>query len=123
MHLQDNFLNKVIEENISVSIYLLNGIKLQGNIHSFDQSVIVLNGQAPSAYLQTFYFNHCSIQESEHNSIIEMFERPKNGESAILVSLNIDDIDHKENTSEFKLLASSAGFKVAELVESQRKFP
>ena len=51
-----------------------------------------------------------------------MFERPKNGESAILVSLNIDDIDHKENTSEFKLLASSAGFKVAELVESQRKF-
>ena len=47
MHLQDNFLNKVIEENISVSIYLLNGIKLQGNIHSFDQSVIVLNGQAP----------------------------------------------------------------------------
>ena len=52
-----------------------------------------------------------------------MFERPKNGESAILVSLNIDDIDHKENTSEFKLLASSAGFKIAELVESQRKFP
>ena len=46
MHLQDNFLNKVIEENISVSIYLLNGIKLQGNIHSFDQSIIVLNGQA-----------------------------------------------------------------------------
>jgi GTP-binding protein HflX len=52
-----------------------------------------------------------------------MFERPKNGESAILVSLNIDDIDHKENTSEFKLLVFSAGFKVAELVESQRKFP
>jgi len=47
MQLQDNFLNKLIEENISVSIYLLNGIKLQGNIHSFDQFVIVLNGQAP----------------------------------------------------------------------------
>ena len=38
-----------------------------------------------------------------------MFERPKNGESAILVSLNIDDIDHKENTREFKLLASKIG--------------
>ena len=47
-----------------------------------------------------------------------MFERPKNGESAILVSLNIDDIDHKENTREFKLLASSAGFKVAEIFSS-----
>ncbi|MDA7834749.1 GTPase HflX [Methylophilaceae bacterium] len=55
--------------------------------------------------------------------MIEVFERPKNGENAILVSLNIDDIDHKENTIEFKLLASSAGFKIAELVESQRKFP
>ena len=42
MHLQDNFLNKVIEENISVSIYLLNGIKLQGKVESFDQFVIVL---------------------------------------------------------------------------------
>jgi host factor-I protein len=47
MQLQDNFLNKLIEENISVSIYLLNGIKLQGNIHSFDQFVIVLNRQSP----------------------------------------------------------------------------
>ena len=52
-----------------------------------------------------------------------MFDRPKNGENAILVSLNIDDIDHKENTNEFKLLATSAGFKIAELVESQRKLP
>ena len=52
-----------------------------------------------------------------------MFERPTNGENAILVSLNIDDIDHDENTNEFKLLTSSAGFKTVELVDSQRKFP
>ncbi len=124
MHLQDNFLNKVIEENISVSIYLLNGIKLQGNIHSFDQFVIVLNGQAPQLIYKHSISTIVPIQESKSSLINHrMFDRPKNGESAILVSLNIDDIDHKENTSEFKLLATSAGFKIAELVESQRKLP
>jgi len=46
-NLQDLFLNQLIEENISVSIYLLNGIKLQGQIESFDQNVIVLNGASP----------------------------------------------------------------------------
>jgi len=46
-NLQDLFLNQLIEESISVSIYLLNGIKLQGQIESFDQNVIVLNGTSP----------------------------------------------------------------------------
>jgi len=47
MPLQDRFLNELIKDQISVSIYLLNGIKLQGQIESFDQFVIVLNGNAP----------------------------------------------------------------------------
>jgi host factor-I protein len=47
MSLQDRFLNELIKDQISVSIYLLNGIKLQGQIESFDQFVIVLNGNAP----------------------------------------------------------------------------
>ena len=46
-HLQDTFLDQVNAENIAVSIYLLNGIKLQGHIESYDQYVIVLNGSAP----------------------------------------------------------------------------
>jgi len=40
--LQDPFLNALRRENISVSIYLVNGIKLQGQIDSFDQFVILL---------------------------------------------------------------------------------
>tara|TARA_B110000008_G_C16958208_1_gene559055 strand:- start:1821 stop:2030 length:210 start_codon:yes stop_codon:yes gene_type:complete len=47
MPLQDQFLNELIKDKISVSIYLLNGIKLQGQIESFDQFVIILNGNAP----------------------------------------------------------------------------
>jgi host factor-I protein len=40
--LQDPFLNALRKEHVSVSIYLVNGIKLQGTVESFDQYVIVL---------------------------------------------------------------------------------
>ena len=40
--LQDPFLNSLRKEKIPVSIYLVNGIKLQGQIESFDQFVILL---------------------------------------------------------------------------------
>ena len=40
--LQDPYLNAVRRERIPVSIYLVNGIKLQGQIESFDQFVILL---------------------------------------------------------------------------------
>lgn len=40
--LQDPYLNSLRRERIPVSIYLVNGIKLQGQIESFDQFVILL---------------------------------------------------------------------------------
>ena len=40
--LQDPFLNVLRKERIPVSIYLVSGIKLQGQIESFDQFVILL---------------------------------------------------------------------------------
>jgi host factor-I protein len=40
--LQDPFLNLLRKEKIPVSVYLVNGIKLQGSIDSFDQFVILL---------------------------------------------------------------------------------
>ncbi|MBM38334.1 MAG: RNA chaperone Hfq [Woeseia sp.] len=40
--LQDPFLNLLRKEKIPVSLYLVNGIKLQGEIDSFDQFVILL---------------------------------------------------------------------------------
>ncbi|MBK6617784.1 MAG: RNA chaperone Hfq [Nitrosomonas sp.] len=40
--LQDPFLNILRKERIPVSIYLVNGIKLQGHIDSFDQYVVLL---------------------------------------------------------------------------------
>jgi host factor-I protein len=40
--LQDPFLNALRKDRIPVSIFLVNGIKLQGQIESFDQFVILL---------------------------------------------------------------------------------
>ncbi len=40
--LQDPYLNALRREHIPVSIFLVNGIKLQGQIESFDQFVVLL---------------------------------------------------------------------------------
>jgi host factor-I protein len=40
--LQDPFLNHLRKEHVPCSVYLVNGIKLQGQIESFDQYVILL---------------------------------------------------------------------------------
>ncbi len=40
--LQEPFLNALRKDHIPVSVYLVNGIKLQGHIESFDQFVVLL---------------------------------------------------------------------------------
>jgi len=40
--LQEPFLNALRKEKIPVAIYLVNGIKLQGQVDSFDQFVVLL---------------------------------------------------------------------------------
>ena len=41
-NLQDTFLNTLRKEHVPVAIFLVNGIKLQGQIESFDQYVVIL---------------------------------------------------------------------------------
>lgn len=50
--LQDPFLNALRREHVPVSIYLVNGIKLQGQIESFDQYVVLLKN---STLIQMVY--------------------------------------------------------------------
>ena len=40
--LQDPFLNVLRKERVPVAVYLVNGIKLQGQIEAFDQFVLLL---------------------------------------------------------------------------------
>ena len=51
-NLQDQYLNSIRKSKMLVSLYLVNGIKLQGKIESFDLFVIVLshNGVSQMVY-------------------------------------------------------------------------
>ncbi|OUD12423.1 RNA chaperone Hfq [Thioflexithrix psekupsensis] len=46
--LQDPFLNILRKDRVPVSIYLVNGIKLQGQVESFDQFVVLLKNVTTS---------------------------------------------------------------------------
>ena len=51
-NLQDPFLNLLRKEHVPVSMYLVNGIKLQGHVESFDAYVVLLRN---SITLQMVY--------------------------------------------------------------------
>ncbi len=64
--LQDPFLNALRRESVDVSIYLVNGIKLQGKIDSFDQFSILLR----SSVNQLIYKHAVSTIVPERNVAI-----------------------------------------------------
>lgn len=52
INLQDAFLNQARKENISVTIYLVNGFQLRGNVTGFDNFTVILdtNGKQQLVY-------------------------------------------------------------------------
>jgi host factor-I protein len=56
--LQDTFLRTACTQKISVSIFLINGIKLQGHIESFDKYVVVLRSTDNSGEHNQMVFKH-----------------------------------------------------------------
>ena len=65
--LQDPFLNALRKDRIPVSIYLLSGIKLQGQIDAFDQFVFLLR----STVSQMIYKSAISTVVPSRNVLIE----------------------------------------------------
>lgn len=61
--LQDPYLNALRKEKVAVSIYLVNGIKLQGQVESFDQFAILLK----STVSQLVYKHAISTVVPAHN--------------------------------------------------------
>jgi len=68
--LQEPFLNALRKERVPVSIYLVNGIKLQGQIESFDQFVVLLR----NAVNQMVYKHAISTIVPARNVRTEMHE-------------------------------------------------
>lgn len=69
-NLQDPFLNALRKERIPVSIFLVNGIKLQGQIEAFDQFVILLR----NTISQMVYKHAVSTVVPAHNVKIDTDE-------------------------------------------------
>ena len=104
--LQDPFLNALRKEHVPVSIYLVNGIKLQGQIDSFDQFVVLLKNT-----VSQMVYKHAistvvparavrlAVEEGSRRRACGrvmrrtrtdgMFERPRAGERAVLVRLGL----------------------------------
>ena len=109
--LQDPFLNALRKERIPVSIYLVNGIKLQGQIDSFDQFVVLLRNSvsqmvykhaistvvpARNVRLADRRRRHCrlprTLRRAERRAgegKAALFDRPGSGERAILVCVGL----------------------------------
>ena len=77
--LQDPFLNALRKERVPVSIYLVNGIKLQGQIDSFDQFVVLLRNS-----VSQMVYKHAisTIMPGHPVQLFEGAEEAPAGESA-----------------------------------------
>jgi len=67
VNLQDTFLNQVRKENIAVTIYLIGGVQLRGQVRGFDTFTILLDSQGRATQL---------VYKSAVTSIVPM--RPVN---------------------------------------------
>gem|GEM_PF-4790462 len=64
-NVQDPFLNALRKERVPVSIFLANGIKLQGQVGSFDQFAVLLKKNVTHDDLQTCHLHRCSCAQHQ----------------------------------------------------------
>lgn len=77
--LQEPFLNALRKERVPVSIYLVNGIKLQGQVESFDQFVILLKNSVS----QMVYKHAVSTIVPARNIKVAALEDHESGNNAL----------------------------------------
>src|SRR3989338_5100778 len=97
--LQDPFLNVLRKEHVPVSIFLVNGIKLQGQIESFDQFVVLLKNSVS----QMIYKHAIStVVPSRGNSVLVnhladgVLEQHHKLVERLDLTLELDAIDQKD---------------------------
>lgn len=76
--LQDPYLNALRKERVPVSIYLVNGIKLQGQIDSFDQFVVLLRNSVS----QMIYKHAISTVVPARNIKTPLYDESSSGNGA-----------------------------------------
>ena len=84
--IQDPFLNEIRKEKIPVSIYLVNGIKLQGLIESFDQFVVLLKNNV----CQQMVYKHAisTIVPAKPVQTLKVLDDDKNPNASAQANVN-----------------------------------
>ncbi len=90
--LQDPFLNSLRKERIPVSIYLVNGIKLQGQVESFDQFVVLLKNNVS----QMVYKHAISTIVPARSVSMKPHSGAPQGGAPISHDINDEDLDEDE---------------------------
>lgn len=74
--LQDPFLNALRKDRIPVAIFLVNGIKLQGQIESFDQYVVVLKNTVSQMVYKHAISTIVPVRNPRTDSLLDRTDRP-----------------------------------------------
>ncbi len=75
-NLQDSFLNQVRRDNISVTIFLVNGFQLKGLVRGFDNFTIILDSDGR----QQMVYKHAISTIIPAVKVENLFSRPENRE-------------------------------------------
>lgn len=82
--IQDPFLNVLRTEKVPVSIYLVNGIKLQGLVESFDQFVVLLKNS-----VSQMVYKHAISTVVPTRNVAFAISIPKTEKDEELESINV----------------------------------
>ncbi len=88
--LQDPFLNALRKERIPVSIYLVNGIKLQGNVESFDNFVVLLRNNVS----QMVYKHAISTIVPARNIKATISPDSENEDCCVVDEIQVEDVNN-----------------------------
>ncbi len=75
INIQDTFLNQLRKENISVTIFLVNGFQIRGTIKAFDNFTVVVDSEGR----QQMLFKHAISTITPQRNVSLMQEPPTEG--------------------------------------------
>ena len=80
VNIQDNFLNAARKENVPITVHLVNGFQIKGNIRSFDQFTIIIDSMGKQQMIYKHAISTITPTKAFSNS--NKSDAPKEEETA-----------------------------------------
>lgn len=78
VNIQDNFLNAARKDNVPITVHLVNGFQIKGNIRSFDQFTIIMDSMGK----QQMIYKHAVSTITPAKAVKFLPEKPEGEEDA-----------------------------------------